>query len=214
MQYKKQICDRFLIHSNHCNYKMEITNIISRDLLLENLQKAKNNFVLIYKASSEQSECAFNNIKLIENIDETKVYAVNVAEVRDIHSFYFVKSAPTLLQFEGDKLVKTLKGCNTSEYYKSLFENSLFIAQKTGSDKPQKRVTIYSTPTCSWCTRIKQYLDSKKIKYRDIDVSKDQKAAEAMAKKSGQQGVPQTDINGQIIVGFDKAKIDKLLDIK
>ena len=110
-------------------------------------------------------------------------------------------------------MIKPLKGCSTSDYYKSLFENSLYVAQNKATGKPQNRVTVYSTPTCSWCTRIKQYLDSKSIKYRDIDVSKDQKAAEAMVKRSGQQGVPQTDINGKMIIGFDKAKINQLLGI-
>ncbi len=56
-------------------------------------------------------------------------------------------------------------------------------------------------------------MDQNAIKYKEIDVSKDQKAAEAMVRKSGQQGVPQTDIGGQMIVGFDKVKINTLLGI-
>jgi glutaredoxin len=56
-------------------------------------------------------------------------------------------------------------------------------------------------------------LNDKGIKYSEIDVSKDSKAAEAMVKKSGQQGVPQTTIGSEHIVGFDKARIDKLLNI-
>lgn len=193
---------------------MEIINVTSRNELLEKLKLNKNNYVLIYKADSEQSKCAFDNIKSLEKIKDTNVYGVNVVKVKDIHKFYFVSSAPTLLQFEEDKMIKPMKGCSTSDYYKSLFENSLFVAQNKAAGKPQNRVTVYSTPTCSWCARIKQYLDSKSIKYRDVDVSKDQKAAEAMVKRSGQQGVPQTDINGKIVIGFDKAKINQLLGIK
>lgn len=75
-------------------------------------------------------------------------------------------------------------------------------------------VKIYSTPTCPWCTRAKQYLASKNIPYTDYDVSKDRNAAMEMIRKSGQQGVPVLDIDGNIVVGFDKERIDTLLGIK
>jgi glutaredoxin-like YruB-family protein len=119
-----------------------------------------------------------------------------------------------LLVFEGKSFIKTVKGCNDEGFYKSLFESALFTAKQDAGEKPQKRVTVYSTPTCSWCTTLKRHLDQHGVRYKEIDVSKDQKAAEAMTRKSGQQGVPQTDINGQMIVGFDKNKIDTLLEIK
>ena len=73
---------------------------------------------------------------------------------------------------------------------------------------------MYSTPTCTWCTTLKSYLDQKQIRYREINVASDTSAAEAMVRKSGQQGVPQTEINGQMIVGFDKIRINQLLEIK
>jgi glutaredoxin-like YruB-family protein len=75
-------------------------------------------------------------------------------------------------------------------------------------------VKIYSTPTCPWCTRAKQYLASKNIPYTDYDVSKDRNAAMEMIRKSGQQGVPVLDIDGNIVIGFDKERIDALLGIK
>jgi glutaredoxin-like YruB-family protein len=75
-------------------------------------------------------------------------------------------------------------------------------------------VTVYSTPSCSWCTTLKSYFKQNNIRFKDIDVSKDTRAAEEMVRKSGQQGVPQTDINGTMIVGFDKNRINQLLDIK
>ena len=74
------------------------------------------------------------------------------------------------------------------------------------------KVKVYSTPFCPWCHRLKDYLKSKKIAFEDIDVSKDQKAAEHMVEMSGEMGVPQTEINGKIIVGFDKAAIDAELE--
>lgn len=73
-------------------------------------------------------------------------------------------------------------------------------------------VKVYSTPTCPWCTKAKEYLKSKNVDFDDIDVSKDPNAATEMIKKSGQRGVPVLDINGNIIVGFDQKAIDKLIN--
>ncbi len=75
-------------------------------------------------------------------------------------------------------------------------------------------VKIYSTPTCIYCQTLKQYLQENNIKFEDIDVSQNKEAREEMGKKSGEMGVPVIDINGEIVVGFDKEKIDKLLNIK
>ncbi len=75
-------------------------------------------------------------------------------------------------------------------------------------------VTIYSTPTCVYCKTLKEYLTEKNIKYQDIDVSKDEKELEKMVKISGQMGVPVIVIEGEVIVGFDRRKVDELLKIK
>lgn len=76
-----------------------------------------------------------------------------------------------------------------------------------------KNVIIYSTPTCPWCIRVKQFLKESNILFTDRDVSMDKPAADEMVKKSGQMGVPVIDIDGEIIVGFDKDKIKQLLKI-
>lgn len=74
-------------------------------------------------------------------------------------------------------------------------------------------IIIYSTPSWPWCTKVKDYLSQKNITYTDYDVSKNYDKAVEMVQKSGQRGVPVIDINGQIIVGFDKASIDKILGL-
>ncbi len=74
-------------------------------------------------------------------------------------------------------------------------------------------VTIYSTPSCGFCHQAKDYLTEKGVAFTDIDVADDQVKAEEMVQKSGQMGVPVIDINGQIIVGFDKQKINALLHL-
>jgi len=74
-------------------------------------------------------------------------------------------------------------------------------------------VKVYSTPSCPYCFTLKEFLKEKNIFFEDIDVSKDQAAAEEMIKKSGQMGVPVVEIDGEIIVGFDKEKISQILKI-
>jgi len=74
------------------------------------------------------------------------------------------------------------------------------------------KIKVYSTPTCPYCHMLKDFLKEKKIEFEDIDVAADQEAAKEMIKKSGQMGVPVTDINGKIIVGFDKGAIEKELE--
>ena len=75
-------------------------------------------------------------------------------------------------------------------------------------------VKIYSTSTCPWCAKTKDFLKQHKIKFKNINVGENQKAAQEMIKKSGQTGVPVIDINGKIIVGFDESAIKKALKIK
>jgi glutaredoxin-like YruB-family protein len=75
-------------------------------------------------------------------------------------------------------------------------------------------VKVYSTPTCVYCETLKEYLGGKKIDFESIDVSQNQKELNEMIDKSGQMGVPVIDINGTIVVGFDKEKINSLLNIK
>ena len=73
------------------------------------------------------------------------------------------------------------------------------------------KVKIYSTPACPYCVKAKEFFKEKGIEFEDIDVSADQEAAREMVEKSGQMGVPVIDIDGKIIVGFDKDAIEEEL---
>ncbi len=77
----------------------------------------------------------------------------------------------------------------------------------------QPKVIMFSTPTCSFCSTAKRYFREHKIRFKDIDVSRDQKAALDMRRRTGQTGVPVILINNRPIVGFDKPQINKLLNI-
>lgn len=72
-------------------------------------------------------------------------------------------------------------------------------------------IKLYSTPTCPWCSMTRKYFDTRNVQYQDIDVTKDRNAVEEMVAKSGQRGVPVIDIDGSIIIGFDKERVDSLI---
>ena len=76
------------------------------------------------------------------------------------------------------------------------------------------KIIIYSTENCKFCHMLKDYLTEKGFTYENVDVGKDAAQADIAREKSGQLGVPVTDINGSIIVGYDTEEIDKLLNIK
>ncbi len=75
------------------------------------------------------------------------------------------------------------------------------------------KIKIYSTPACPYCYLLKEYLKEKNIEFEDIDVSQNQEALQELVKKTGAMAVPVIDIDGEIVVGFDKEKIDKLLNL-
>lgn len=75
-------------------------------------------------------------------------------------------------------------------------------------------ITIYTTPSCPWCKKAKEFLKKKKVKFTNLDVSSDEKARKEMIKKSKQMGVPVIDIDGKIIIGFDQEAIEKALKLK
>ena len=76
-----------------------------------------------------------------------------------------------------------------------------------------RKVIVYSTSGCSYCVRAKQFLQENNIIFENFDISSDQQKTQEMIQKSGQMGVPVLDIDGEIIVGFDKEKIKKVLGL-
>jgi len=190
-------------------------NVNSYNQLQQLLENGNSNWLLIYKKGSSSSDCAKKHIEdAIKKAEDINIFYADVNIVRDVHPQYKINSVPALLELSGSKLKNIIKGCNDISYYESLFSDSLYLAQIKNNDKPTKRVTVYSTPTCPWCTTLKNYLKQNKIRFTDIDISRNQNAAEDLVRKSGQKGVPQTDINGEIIVGFNKSKINELLKIQ
>ena len=76
------------------------------------------------------------------------------------------------------------------------------------------QVKVFSTPSCPYCYTLKEWLRERNIAFEDIDVTKDAKVREEMIQRSKQIGTPVLEIDGEIVVGFDRAKIVQLLNIK
>lgn len=72
-------------------------------------------------------------------------------------------------------------------------------------------IKVYTTPTCVFCHAVKEYFKQKKVKYEEVDLTEDQKAAQWVLENTGQLAVPVIDMNGKIIIGFDRKQIDEQL---
>ncbi|MEA2092572.1 MAG: glutaredoxin family protein [Patescibacteria group bacterium] len=77
-----------------------------------------------------------------------------------------------------------------------------------------KNIRVFSTPTCVYCIILKKWLDEKGVSYDKVDVSQDEEARKEMVQKTGQMGVPVIMIDEEVVVGFDKEKIAKILNIQ
>ncbi len=75
-------------------------------------------------------------------------------------------------------------------------------------------IKVYSTSSCPYCYTVKAFLDEHGFDYEDVNVAEDAKAREEMINKTGQMGVPVVEIDGQIIIGFDRERICQILNIK
>lgn len=193
---------------------MKVKEINSLQALNEITSKHEWSYLLLYRSNSPTSGCAEGYLKeTAELLTEAVILKADVTRVHDIHPVMKVDTVPSFLIFNKGKLKNIIKGCQTTDYYKNLIEHSSDSGE-TSNSAGGHRVTVYSTPTCPWCTTMKNYLRQHNIKFTDIDVSKDPAKARELVNRTGQTGVPQADINGEMVVGFDKAKINRLLNIK
>jgi glutaredoxin-like YruB-family protein len=194
---------------------MKPSEVTSHKDLVSRINRESRAFLLIYKQGSDLSDAAYRNIiKATEQVEDVSVYTADVNRTRDIHPLYHINSAPVLIEFEKGNMKNVIKGAHDHDYYRSVFEQAVFIAKAEKEGKPVRQVTVYTTPTCSWCNTLKSYLRKNMIRFTEIDVSRNESAALEMQRRSGQQGVPQTLINGEIVVGFDQARINRLLGIE
>jgi len=74
-----------------------------------------------------------------------------------------------------------------------------------------QQVTVYSTPTCSWCVAVKEYLLSRNVAFDEVDVASDMQRARELVERTGQYGVPVIEIDGEFVIGFDRPRLEQLL---
>jgi len=78
----------------------------------------------------------------------------------------------------------------------------------------QQKVLMYGTKICTWCAKTREFFKEHNVKYKEIDVGKDAKAAQKMIEKSGQNGTPVIEIGKEMVMGFDEDRLRKILKIK
>lgn len=187
----------------------EISDSVHFDRILD--QKPDLLMALFYTQSSELSRRSLESLKEVkENHDEVVICKIDASRIRDIHPRYHIQSVPTLVVFRGGLQAEIVTGVQTTGFYEQLLKKRPTGGQD-GVSAP--RVTVYSTPTCPYCTMVKDYLKSKNITFTDIDVASDQQAAMELVQRTGQQGVPQTEINGSFVIGYNTRELDRLLNL-
>lgn len=192
-----------------------MTEVFSYPDFIQKSRNTKKAFLLLHKPGSEKNLCAIQNIETsLDKMNPGSVFIANVEMANDIHPAFQIQSVPSLLVFENGNYTNLVQGCQESTFYQALAGNNTFGKHSEKADKTIPRVTVYSTPTCSWCNTLKTWLKNNHVPFSDVDVSRNEKAAADMVKRSGQQGVPQTDINGQMVIGFDQKRLKELLNIR
>lgn len=144
------------------------------------------------------------------------VLLVDVGVVKGVHGRFGVSTVPAAVTVEDGRVIRRAVGLHEAEgWERALLPHEGAVPAAAGEAAPRHPpVTVYTTPTCVWCTRVKAHLDASAVRYREVDVSRDKAAADALVARSGQMGVPQVEIGAEIIVGFDRARIDRLLGLQ
>ena len=190
--------------------------IKDRDHLAEVRGKHKDYFVLVFWGSfSDAAQRALNELKQFsDDYKKIPLCVVDVAKMKGVHKEYRVSNVPTVLVMKDGKEYDRIEGVESAAYYAMCLGGAApsHIARPT--KKKALSVTVYTSPGCAPCGQVKKYLRDNSISFRAIDISRDERAAREIVRRSGQQAVPQIDINGRIVVGFDKSKLSAILGIK
>ena len=167
-----------------------------------------------FSAAAKKARPAFE--KFCQDHEKHPAALVDVGRVRDVHKRFGVTTVPTVVLAKGDRVLQKVVGPQSPDYYERALIEPSQGGRRSSDDKdakPAHRVVLYVGASCPWCTRARNYLRKQGIRFREVDVSKDPNAASTLVSRSGQQGVPQVDIDGNWIVGFNKPRINELLGI-
>jgi glutaredoxin-like YruB-family protein len=141
------------------------------------------------------------------------VYGIDVEKIKGVHKQFDVNNIPTVVVIRKEEIIQKIEGVESAQFYARIFSAAKPSQHKKNKNVASHRIIVYTTPTCPACRSVKTYLRTKNINFREVDVSRDSNAAQMLVRRSGQMAVPQIDIDGHLIVGFDSEKINKLLNL-
>ena len=144
---------------------------------------------------------------------EVPVYIIDVQQMKGVHKEYGVDSVPTVLVMKNGREEDRFVGVESAAFYATQLAGMAPSHMARPARKKSLRVTVYTSPGCPPCRLVKTYLRQHGISFRSVDISRDARAAREIVRRSGQQAVPQIDVNGRIVVGFDRGKLANLLGI-
>lgn len=193
-----------------------LTWITNREQLRRAAAEHADYFVLAFWGSfSDAAQRALHEwTEFTHQYEGIAVHVVDVQKVKGIHKEYGVDSVPTLLVMKNGREIGKFLGVESATFYATQLAGAAPSHMAGPSRKKPLRVTVYTSPGCSPCGLVKAYLREHGISFSSIDISRDERAAREIVRRSGQQAVPQIDINGRIVVGFDQTKLANLLGIR
>ncbi len=181
---------------------------------LKQVQEKNKDFLVLgfYGGFSQAAKRALNELEQFSKENEkVPIYMVDVEKVKGVHKQFGVKNVPTVLALKEGKVTRSVEGVESARFYANVFLGAQYSRYRADGKEVSHRVVVYTGPGCPACGAAKSYLRRIGVHFREIDVSANQNEARKLVQRSKQMAVPQIDIDGHLIVGFDKPKIDALL---
>ncbi len=187
----------------------------------ELLEKTKGRLVIgffgDFSAASRQALPQFE--KFCRQNPKRAALLVDVGRVKGLHRRFGVDKVPTVLLLDKGKTVDKIVGPQSAEYYARALDGGTVPPtrnqRRAGADKQRRHnVVLYVGASCPWCAKARTYLRQNQVPFREIDVSRDPAQATRLVSSSGHQGVPQLNIDGHWVIGFDLARINSLLGLR
>lgn len=190
--------------------------IQDRDQLDDVRREQDGSFLLAFWGSfSDAAERARSELEqFAQEHPNEPLYAVDVQKVSGLHREFGVERVPTVLAIRDGKVSKLIEGVQSARFYAVHLAGARASGGSGGADARPRNVVVYSSPGCPACGQLKSYLRRHGVAFREVDISRDSRAADRIARRSGRMAVPQTDIDGRLVVGFSRSKLDRLLGIQ
>ena len=181
---------------------------------LEQVQQKHKDFLILffYGNFSSGSKRALAELEKFNKEDgQAPVYGIDVERVKGVHKQFGVENVPTVVVLRNKNVTQRLEGVESAQFYARIFSGVYPSHYKAGKAPVSHRVIVYSGPGCPACGTAKAYLRRRGVTFREVDIARDQHAAQSIVRRSGQMAVPQIDIDGHLVVGFNQAEIDRIL---